>query len=296
MVALNGTRGSAGNINQASPMIISAALTGAVPSKKKFSTLPTSPEEIAEQAVACSSEGAAIVHLHMRDSNGSAVHDSDQLRETMELIRAEDPELILCATTTSRGGGSISDRLIPLGVPPEELPELASLTMGSYNTPHGVNVNPPDELERLSLEMERVGVSAELEIFEPGMLYTYLNLHQEGKMSTPGLVNILLGVRGASPASARELVHIVDLVPPEIEWAVAGIGKYQKAMTWLGALMGGNVRVGMEDDPRGEWEGWTNVDAVRRAVRAAEEFGRTVATPEETRKRLNLRKAKSQVD
>lgn len=271
-----------------SNMIITVALTGAVPDKAKYSTLPVTPEEIARDALACADAGASIIHLHMRDKLGKQTQDRELLLMTMRLIRSEKPELVLCATTTSRGAKSVQDRLMPLLLPKSELPELASLTMGSYNTPYGVNLNPKDEIEVLAGTMMEAGVTPELEIFEPGMLYTYLRMREAGKIAQPAIINILLGVEGASAANERELRHLVGLVPQGIEWAVAGIGKYQKHMVDLGAAMGGNVRVGMEDNPRGEHEGWTNLDSVKLAVDLAHKNGRDIATAQEARKRLGL--------
>lgn len=271
-------------------MIISVALTGAIPEKSKYPNLPTEPEEIAASALNCSEAGASIVHLHMRDSEGRQTQDLERLGQTIEILRRERPELIICATTTSRGANSFDDRLTPLRLPRELLPDLASLTLGSYNTPFGVNVNPESEIRLLLEEMGRVGVLPELEIFEPGMLYTYFRLRNQHLISRVPMINMLLGVHGALPALPRELVHLVDLVPPGVEWAVAGIGRHQGRMTLLGALMGGNVRVGMEDDPRGEGGNWSNVDAVKRAVQAAKIANRDVASATEARARMSLAK------
>lgn len=270
-------------------LIITVALTGAVPEKSKYPSLPVDPEEIARAAIDCADAGASIVHLHMRDAAGRQTQDQSRLMTTMTLIRAEKPQLIICATTTSRGAKNLEDRLTPLRLPAEKLPDLASLTMGSYNTPYGVNLNPRDEIETLAIEMMRSGVAPELEIFEPGMLYTYYRMKEAGKIARPAIINILLGVEGASAANERELRHLVGLVPTGMEWAAAGIGKYQKQMVELAVAMGGNVRVGMEDNPKGEHAGWTNVDSVQQAVSIAQTAGRNIATPEEARRRLGLK-------
>lgn len=270
------------------PMIITAALTGAVPSKSRYPTLPTAPLEIAETALACADLGASTVHLHMRDHQGNQTQDLEKLLETIQRIRSANPSLIICATSTSRGSTSLNDRISALGLPKQDLPDMLSLTLGSYNTPTGVNLNPREEIDFIAGAIADAGVTPELEIFEPGMMYTYFRMRREGRISKPGIVNILLGVDGASAASARELLHISELVPPDIEWAVAGIGAFQKRTVWLGAVLGGNVRVGMEDDPRGESEGWTNEDSVKRAVFAAHSLDRSIATPAEARVRLGL--------
>lgn len=277
-------------LGQDPAVIITVALTGAVPQKSKYPTLPITPEEIAEQALACAEAGASTVHLHMRDESGKQTQDALRLQRTIELIRAQNPQLIICATTTSRGAAGLSDRLVPLQLPKQVLPDLASLTLGSYNTPTGVNINPPDQIEELAKQMKMVGVVPELEIFEPGMLYTFFRLRDAGKIAKPGIVNILLGVEGASAANERELRHMVGLVPEDLEWAVAGIGKYQNSMVELGIRLGGNVRVGMEDNPRGDHANWSNVDSVKKAVEIAAKYGRRICTPAEARVRLGLPK------
>lgn len=271
-----------------SPMIITVALTGAVPDRKKFLQLPVTPEQIAEHALLCAELGATTVHLHMRDQDGKQTQDLERLAETIGLIRKENRKLVICATTTSRGATSIEERLTPLRLPKNLLPDMVSLTLGSYNTPTGINANPASEIELLLEEMAKVGVSPELEIFEPGMLYFWEHLSEKAKAPRAAIANILLGVQGASAASAKSLVDIVSLLPESLEWAVAGIGHFQKPMVALGAAMGGHVRVGMEDDPRGDHENWSNMDSVKRATRFAEVLGRNVASPDQARAALGL--------
>lgn len=270
------------------PMIITVAMTGAVPSKEKYPNLPTTPNEIIQTALECADAGASTVHVHLRDDDGFQTQNLEMLEEVISGIRLNNSDLIICATTTSRGIKNPEDRLVPFLLPPDLRPDMASLTLGSYNTPTGINANPAEEIETLLAEMKKNDITPELEIFEPGMLHTWFQLVTEGKTSPQGMINILLGVRGASPATAKGLVDIVNVLPGGAEWAVAGIGHFQRPMTVLGAVAGGNVRVGLEDDPRGEFDGWTNVDSVKRAVRVAEFVGRGVASPSESRKRLGL--------
>jgi len=279
--------------NAYQPMIVSVALTGAIPRKSKFPNLPVEPLEIAEHAIYCAELGAAVVHLHTRDNQGNQTQDVDRLRTAIETIRAENSNLVICATTTSRGARSLSERSTAFRLPKNLIPEMASLTLGSYNTPFGVNANPAAEIEALLIEMELSGVKPELEIFEPGMVHYWKHLISKRNAPKAAIANILLGVLGASPASAKSLVDIVGALPDDIPWAVAGIGHFQKPMVALGATMGGHVRVGMEDDPRGERDGWTNMDSVKRAVRIAEAVGRPIASTLQARQILGLEAGKS---
>lgn len=123
--------------------------------------------------------GASIVHLRTRDEHGNQTQDLERLQTTIEAIRADNSELIICATTTSRGAESFRERTTALRLPEHLLPDMASLNLGSYNTPFGVNVNPADEIEALLSEMAAVEVKAELEIFEPGMVHFWNHLVAE---------------------------------------------------------------------------------------------------------------------
>lgn len=270
------------------PLIITVALTGAVPEKSRYPSLPVSPSEIADQALACAELGASTVHLHMRDSEGKQCQDPDRLLETIRLIRASRPDLIICATTTSRGAGGLSERLTALNLQQQDLPEMVSLTLGSYNTPTGINANSFEGIKAIAERSAEVGVKVELEIFEIGMVHNYFVLLGKGLLKNTAIANILLGVEGASPADPGLLSTIATKLPPGLEWAAAGIGRYQRTVSWLAIGMGGNVRVGMEDDPRGDFSGWSNIDSVNRVRQFADALGRAIETPHGARVRLGL--------
>jgi len=269
-------------------LIISVALTGAVPSKDKYPNLPVTPLEIAQEAIACASLGAQVVHLHMRDKNGKPAQERERFMETIERIREHREDLVICATTTSRGSNSLEDRLVPLDLPGALLPDMVSLTLGSYNTPYGINSNPVEQILAIANRAAERGVALEGEVFELGMIATHDRLVAENSLQPVAMMNVLLGVQGAMPASASALVEAVRNIPEGVEWAAAGIGHFQPSVTLLAAAMGGNVRVGMEDDPRGEGDGWTNAMAVRRAVEFADLIGRDLASPSEARHRMRI--------
>jgi 3-keto-5-aminohexanoate cleavage enzyme len=273
-----------------SPLIVTVALTGAVPTKERFKRLPVTPQEIAEDALACEEAGASIVHIHMRDQNGKPTQDRELFAKTIQLIRQSSPELIICATTTSRGSATVSDRLSALQLDPPDLPDLASLTLGSYNTPTGVNLNPPGEILEILDLMSAVGVLPEVEVFEIGMIDTLKRLQNQGLIPQKSPVNLFFGVEGALAANPQNFVNSVAALPDSTVWSGAGIGRYQKTANALAIAMGGGVRVGMEDDPRGAGDDWSNLDAVRRAINLAASLGRVVSTPSETRKMLGLGK------
>ena len=271
------------------PMIINVALTGAVPTKEDSPHVPMTPSEIAADALACAREGASIVHLHMRDESGRPTQDVSLYSETIAAIRKEAPDLVVCASTSSRVDPRPEARVAPLRLPPAVRPDMASLTLGSFNFPNGPSVNPPGEIVEILEEMRVNGVKPELEIFEPGMVNTAHSLIEKGLIGSPPYFNILLGSMGTAPASMGMLAFIVDRLPDDALWAGAGIGMFQRPMTIAAAVMGGHVRTGLEDAPRSSTGApSSNVAAVRVAVEAARLCERPVATPGETRRTLGL--------
>jgi 3-keto-5-aminohexanoate cleavage enzyme len=273
------------------PMIINVALTGVVPQKRDNVNVPLSPSEIIADVLACAAEGASVFHLHMRDEHGAAVHRRDLYEAVLGGIRAAAPELVLGVTTSSRVGPDMSERTIGLDLDPALRPDMASLTLGSFNFPRAVSHNPPEAIVALLERMNQLGVRPELEVFELGMVNTLWALRERGLIPDPPVVNILLGSMGSAPAFVGDLGHIVERLPRGSEWAAAGIGIYQRPMTIAAAIMDGNVRTGLEDDPRGDGtKAWSNVHAVRLAVQAAQLAGRDVASPAQARERFGLRK------
>lgn len=274
-------------------MIVNVALTGAVPGKDDNPLLPVTPEEIAADALACAEAGAAVVHLHVRDETGLPVHRRDLYERAIAPIREGAPELAICVTTSSRVDPDPASRTIGLELDDDLRPEMASLTLGSFNFPNTVSVNPPVTIVRLLERMGELGVRPEFEVFEPGMVNTLHVLAERGLVPDPPVVNVLLGSLGSSPAFVGDLARIVERLPPEAEWAAAGIGVFQRPMTIAAAVMDGNVRTGLEDNPRGAGDGrWGNADAVALAAEAAKLAGRPVASPAEARRRFGLAPAR----
>lgn len=271
------------------PMVVNVALTGAVPTKQDNPNVPVTPEEIAADAIACAAAGASVVHVHVRDEGGSNVHRRDLYERAIGPIRDAVPELVVCVTTSSRVDPDPAARVVGLELDESIRPELASLTLGSFNFPRTVSLNPPDAIVGLLQRMADAGVRPELEVFELGMVNTLHALRDRGLIPDPPIVNVLLGSMGSAPAFVGDLARIVDRLPDGSEWAAAGIGIYQRPMTIAAAIMDGNVRTGLEDDPRGDGTpAWSNVEAVRLAVEAAALAGRPVATPVEARLRFGL--------
>jgi uncharacterized protein (DUF849 family) len=271
------------------PMIVNVALTGAVPSKRDNDRVPLAPSEIVENAVACGEAGASVVHVHVRDDDGSPVHRRDLYEEVIGGIRQKAPGMIVCVTTSSRVDADPTRRMIGLELDGEVCPDMASLTLGSFNFPRVPSVNPPDQIVALLEKMAERGIKPELEVFELGMVNTLHSLRDRGLIPDAPVVNVLLGSLGSAPAFVGDLGRIVERLPDDAEWAAAGIGMYQRPMVIAAAIMDGNVRTGLEDNPRGDGTTpWTNVDAVGVAVAAAELAGRPIADFEEARRRFGI--------
>ena len=269
-------------------MIINVALTGAVPGKGDSPDVPITPDEIAADAIACAAAGASIVHVHVRDEDGRQVHRADLYERVIGPIRDAVPEVVVCGTTSGRGSADRRERMTVLHLDPALRPDMASLTLGSFNFPRAVSSNSFEDIEALLCEMGELGIKPELEVFELGMVNTLHWLQSRGLVDSRPYVNILLGSLGAAPAFVGDLARIVERLP-ECEWAAAGIGVFQRSMVMAAIVMGGNVRTGVEDAPRDiDGSPSSNVRAVEHAVATAALAGREVATPGDARRRLGL--------
>lgn len=268
-------------------LIISVATTGSKTFREHTPYVPITEEEIAEQAVASWREGAAIVHIHVRDARGQVTCDPDRYARVGELIRAQGCDLII-NLSTGGGAGIVSDadRIAPVRLSPE----LASFDAGSINFGEGVFINSPQFLENLAWEMNEHGVKPEIECFDSGMIENAKRLIDRGLLRPPFWFQFVLGVRGGAPATAAQLVHMVAQLPPESSWSVCAIGRHQLPMNLMAMAMGGHARTGLEDNIYYHYhvlaEG--NQQLVARLARIAREMGREIATPDEARQILGL--------
>ncbi len=267
-------------------LIITVAVTGAELSHEDTPYLPVTPEEIAREACSCYEAGASIVHLHARDNAGSPTQNIGVYREIIALIERRCHPIIQVSTGGAIGMGA-AERLQPV----ELKPEMASLTCGTINFGDAVFYNPFGLLVEFATAMKEHGVKPELEIFDAGMVANALNLAEKGLLSPPLHFDFVLGVPGALPATLKNLLFLVDSLPQDSTWSVAGIGKHQLFMASAAILLGGHVRVGLEDSiyyRKGELAKG-NVPLVERVVRLADEFKREVATADQARKILGLK-------
>jgi 3-keto-5-aminohexanoate cleavage enzyme len=214
--------------------------------------------------------------------------DPDIFRCAVEPIRKQT-DAILCLTTSGIPGRNLptEERLAPLSLKPE----MASFDAGSINLGGKVFLNAPDFLDEAATRMREAGVKPEIEIFDVGMMVTALQMQKEGKLADPLHFQFVLGTPCGAPADPRILVYLHDMLPPGATWSLFGIGRWSLPMSMMALIMGGHIRVGMEDNiylRRGVLAK-TNAELVDRAVGLCREYGRDIAAPEEARKILGLK-------
>ncbi|HYO30735.1 MAG TPA: 3-keto-5-aminohexanoate cleavage protein, partial [Thermomicrobiales bacterium] len=248
------------------------ATTGSWPTKEQNPALPTTPDEIAADAVACRAEGAAIAHVHVRDDVGRVTCDPVRYAGVRDRVEAAGCDVVL-NLSTGGGAGTTADeeRMAPVALGPE----IASFDCGSLNFGDRVFVNSPGFLRELATRMKHHRVRPEIECFEPGHVWNALRLIDEGLLEPPFWFQFVLGVRGGSPPTVKQLQHLVEMLPAGALWSVCGIGRAQLPLALAAIAMGGHVRTGLEDNlwyRKGELA--TNARLVARVARIAAEAGR----------------------
>ena len=268
-------------------LIITLAPTGMIPTKKETPYVPITPEEIAQDTYQAYKLGASIVHVHARDENGKPTHKKEVFEKIFKEIKRKCPDIIICSTTSGRVHPQVEHRAEVLDL----YPEMASLTLGSMNFPQHPSVNSMKTIKKLALLMKERNILPELEIFEPGFINTTKYLARKNYFKKPLHFCLLLGSLGSVPAGMNDLSYLVQSLPSESNWSATGIGRFQTQINVAAILMGGHVRVGIEDSiyynyPKEELA--TNSKLVERIARIARELNREIATPSETRDILGL--------
>lgn len=271
------------------PLIINVALTGNVPMKDTYPGLPVTPDEIVSDVKECFELGARVFHLHMRDPEGHPTQDAGLFRETLAGVKAECPKAITCVTTSARASKNWEERIVPLKLGGDYKPDFASLSLGSFNFPDSVSLNPPREIVGLLEEMREADIRPELEIFEPGMIEVAFRLEDEGLLDDLLVFNCFFGNRGSMQFNLGMLGFVSGLFETKNEFAIAGIGKFQRQAIAVGIASETNLRIGMEDAPNlSRDRNWSNGQAVHLVAQLAELLERELETPEGARTRLGL--------
>ena len=267
------------------PVMITAAMVGAEVSRAEQPNLPVTPREIIAAAIECYEAGASIIHIHVRDVQGNATQDGQIFREVVEGIRARCDVI----TQVSTGGAvwmSAEERLQSI----ECQPDMATLTTGTVNFGDGVFMNNRGLVESFARRLRESSIVPEIEIFDVGMLDEAMRLHTMGLITDPVHFDFVMGVPGGLGADPAHLVYMVRCLPPGSTWSVAGIGRHQLTLATIALAMGGNARVGFEDNiyyRKGQLA-HSNAQLVARIARIAHELDRPVATPAQAREILQL--------
>jgi uncharacterized protein (DUF849 family) len=287
-------------------VFITCAVTGSGDSVKKSPHVPVTPAQIAAAALEAHAAGAAIVHVHVRDpATGAASRDPALFREVFERIREKNEEVIVNLTGGMGGDILLGPDEAPLEfargtdfVGPAErmkhidelLPEIASLDCGSLNFDETLYGTTPRYLRYMAAEYRSRRVRPELEVFELGHIELARQLIAEGLIDSPALFQLCLGIKYGAPATGEAMQAMRDALPPGVQWSAFGVGRMQMPMVAQAVLLGGNVRVGLEDNlwlEKGALA--TNAQLVERAVTIVQLLGARVQRASEVRERLSLR-------
>jgi len=267
-------------------LIITAAICGAEVTKEHNPNVPYTVEEIGREAEAAYKAGASIIHLHVREDDGTPTQDKERFRLCIEEIKRRCPDVIIQPSTGGAVGMSDEERLQPV----ELLPEMATLDCGTLNFGGDeIFVNTENTIKNFGKIMIEKGVKPEIEVFDKGMVDYAIKYAKEGYILEPMHFDFVLGVQMA--ATARDLAYMVHSIPAGSTWTVSGVGRHEMPMAAMGIAMGGHVRVGFEDNiylSKGVLAK-SNGELVEKVVRIANELGREIATPDEAREILSIK-------
>ena len=289
-------------------VIVSCAVTGSGDTVGKHPSIPVTPEEIATAAIEAAKAGAAIVHIHVREpDSGKPSRRVDLYRGVVERIRSSDVDVIINLTTGMGGDLFLGPDDAPMNFGDdtdcvgmmerikhveELLPEICSLDCGSFNYAEGdyVYISTPNMLEQGAKRLQEIGVKPELEVFELGQLSFAKYLITQGFLDSPPLFQVCLGIRWAAEANTASFKTMVDALPSDCNWGGFGVGAMEMPMAAQAVLLGGNVRVGLEDNlylEKGVFA--SNAQLVEKARNIIQLMGCSIQTAAEARHTLGLR-------
>jgi 3-keto-5-aminohexanoate cleavage enzyme len=266
-------------------LILTAAIVGAEITRAQTPYLPITAREIADEAARCREAGASVIHLHVRNDDGTPTQSRERFAEAIDAIRAKTD----CVVQTSTGGAvgmTIDERAQPLGCKPE----MATLNCGTINFGDDVFINTRPQIRELARWLRDAGSVPELECYDVGHVEEALALAREGAIGAPLHFQFVLGIAGGIGATEANVAYLRSLIPAEATWGVAAVGRHQQPMTELAIRSGGHARVGLEDNiylSKGVLaEG--SAPLVARAAAYARSVGRPPVDPTRARALLGL--------
>ncbi|GAB4065227.1 3-keto-5-aminohexanoate cleavage protein [Ancylobacter sonchi] len=290
----------------AAKRIISVAVTGNQTTLKQHPGLPCTPRQIADACIESAKAGAAIAHIHVRYEDGRPSMELDHYREVVDRIRSSSTDVLINLTT---GPGQ---RFVPspdqpsVAAPGTTLvhplrrvehiialkPDICSLDLNTMWSGSAVVINTPTNVKIMAEAIYEAGTKPELEVFDSGDINLALALLKEGVLKSPPLFQIVTGIQYGFAGTPESLFYARSLLPPDAQWAAFGIGRMAFPMVAQAYLLGGHVRVGLEDAiniRKGELAA-SNAQMVEKAVRILDDLGAEIATVDEARDILGLKK------
>ena len=289
-------------------VIVTCAVTGAGDTLGKHPEVPVTPEQISNAAIAAAKAGASVAHIHVRDpETGLGSRDTNLFKEVVERIRDSETDVVI-NLTAGMGGDWVPSKENPSMpgpgtdmIGPEERlahvkeihPEICSLDCGTMNFGNGneIYISPPGYLREMASMIQEWGVKPELEVFELGQIRFAKQMIKEGLINEPPMFQICLGIPWGAEQTVDAMKVMKDELPTNSSWASFGIGRMQMPMAAAAVAMGGNVRVGLEDNlylEKGVLA--SNDQLVTRVIEIIQRMGSRVLSPQETRDKLKLKK------
>ncbi len=290
-------------------VIVTCAVTGAGDTTGKHPGVPVTPKEVADAAIEAAKAGAAVAHIHARDpESGKGSRDPELFKEIVDRVRSADTDVVINLTAGMGGDwvpseddpsmpGPGTDMIGPLerlAHVQDSLPEICSLDCGTLNFGNGneIYISTPPYLRKMAELTKEWGVKPELEVFDLGHIRFAKAMVAEGLIAEPPMFQICLGIPWGADQDVDTMKVMKDQLPPNASWASFGISRMQMPMAAVAVAMGGNVRVGLEDNlylDRGVLA--SNGQLVERAIEIIERMGARAVTPQEARQKLGLRGA-----
>lgn len=290
-------------------VVVTCAVTGAGDTVGKHPGVPVTPEQIADAAIEAAKAGAAVAHIHVRDpETGKGSRDPELFREVVDRVRSSDTDVVINLTAGMGGDWTPSDDDPAMPGPGTDMigpierlvhvkdcmPEICSLDCGTLNFGNGneIYISTPPYLRKMAELTKEWGVKPELEVFELGHIRFAKQMIAEGLIADPPMFQICLGIPWGADQNVDTMKVMKDEIPDGASWASFGISRMQMPMAAVAVAMGGNVRVGLEDNiylDRGVLA--SNGQLVERAIEIIERMGARAVTPAEARKKLGLRGA-----
>ena len=290
-------------------VFISCAVTGSGDTASKHPDLPKTPEQIAKASIEAAKAGAAIAHIHVREEDGTPSRKLELYKEVVDRIRSSGTDVIINLTTGMGGDLDIGEHS-PLQFGPmtdmanvmerianaeQFLPEICTLDCGTLNFGDGsvITVNTPRDLRTAAKRLKEIKVKPEIEAFDLGNMWFGAQLYKEGLLSDPPMFQMCLGIPWGAPATPLAMQAMKDIMPKEGIWSGFAISKNEMPFVAQTVIMGGNPRVGLEDNlylEKGKLA--SNAELVEKAIRIVNDLGVSTMTPAETREKLKLTKHK----